>query len=191
MLAAARPLFVLVPLLMAGCGSSAPSLPKLNMFGSSDAAPATTGSVTQAPAAAPATPEQRAAQVGATSARAVKCGYNFDPARLKANYMAAESQGGLAVADLSKVEKAYDTINVQVARAIAGQGDYCTESKTQEIKADLTRHLSGDYSPPVQKKAAGGGGLFGNMLDTSSGSSAYKPLTADSMWEKTGEQRKK
>jgi hypothetical protein len=175
-----------MPLALAACGSSGPSLPKLSMFGSSDSgAPATTGSTPDPPP--PATPEQRAAQVGATSARAVKCGYNFDPARLRANYLAAEAQFGTSVEQLGKVEKAYDTINGKVAGEIARDGGYCTEAKTREIKADLTRHMAGDYSPPTKQVAQGP-----SFWDSISGQGeAPKPFNADEMWDKTGEQKRR
>ena len=178
---AARAMLVTVPLMLAGCGSSAPKLPSLGMFGgSSEAAPATTGSVQ--PRAA--TPEERATQVGATSARAVKCGYNFDPARLRANYLASEMQAGTPAVQMAKVEKIYDLMNLQVKAAVAEEGGYCNQSKTSEIKADLSRHLAGDFSPPPKKAEAGGIGLF-----DSKGPSATKALTADDMWDKSGRQR--
>ena len=60
-------------------------------------------------AAAPpvSTPTDRAFQVGSVTARAAKCGYNFDPAKIKANYMAYETSMGLAPADSGKIEKIY------------------------------------------------------------------------------------
>jgi hypothetical protein len=170
-----------LPLLLAGCGSSAPKLPSLGMFGGSseEAAPATTASV----APKPVTPEERATQVGATSARAQKCGYNFDPAKLKANYLASEMQAGTPAAQMAKVDKVYDLMFLQVRAAIAGEAGYCNDAKTKEIKADLTRHLAGDYSPPQQKVAESGG-----LFDTK-GPTSNKPLTADDMWDKSGMQR--
>ncbi len=178
---AVRAMLAAVPLLVAGCGNSAPKLPSLGMFGgSSDAAPVTTASVP----AAPVKPEERAAQVGATSARATKCGYNFDPARLKANYMASEMQAGTPAEQLAKVDKVYDLINLQVKAAVASEGGYCTDSKTREIRSDLTRHLAGDFSPPPRKPEEPGFGLFDNK-----GPTAQKALTADDMWDKSGRQR--
>ena len=35
--------------------------------------------------------------------------------------------------------------------------DFCTEAKTKEIKTDLTRHLTGDFTPPARQKADDGG----------------------------------
>lgn len=183
-----RPLLLVAPLLLAGCGSSALSLPKFSMFGGSSETPASTGSVAAPAPPPPATPEQRAAQVGAVSARAVKCGYNFDPSRLRANYMAAEAQFGTPVDQLGKVEKAYDTINGKVAAEVAKDGGYCTEARTRDIKADLTRHLAGDFSPPPAKRVAEGPSFWDSISGTGE---APKPFNADEMWDKTGEQKKR
>ena len=92
----------------------------------------------------------RAFQVGTASARAVKCGFNFDPAKLKTNYLAYEKQqpGGQ---DISKVERIYDVSFNGVAKAVAAEGDYCSDGKTRQIKADLSRHLAGDYTPNPPK----------------------------------------
>ena len=75
-------------LALGGCGSSAlPGLPNL-----------TTGSLSPTPAAAPEvkpiTPVDRALHIATTSARAQKCGYNFDPARLRESFLAAEPLRG-------------------------------------------------------------------------------------------------
>ncbi len=46
---------------------------------------------------------------------------------------------------------------------MSGEPDYCTERKSQEIKADLTRHLAGDFTPklPQQPKVVESCGFFG------------------------------
>ena len=127
-------------LALAGCSSASSGL--------------TTGSLL--PGAKPADPvSERALQVGATSARAAKCGYNFDPARLKAGYLAFESGQESAAAGAAKAEKVFDATRAAVAGKITDPSDYCTDDKTAEIKADLTRHLAGDFNPP-KKKAEGG-----------------------------------
>jgi len=87
----------------------------------------------------------RAFQVGTVSARAVKCGFNFDPAKLKANYLAYE--GTQPNADAAKTEKIYDVSFNGVAKAVVSERGYCTDAKTRTIKADLGRHLAGDYTP--------------------------------------------
>jgi hypothetical protein len=143
---------------------------------SCSAAPSlTTGSILGGPEkpatpAGPANdPTMRAFQVGTVSAKAIKCGFNFDPAKLKTNYLSYErtmTPGG----DLAKVEKIYDVSFNGVAKAVAGESDYCSDEKTKVIKADLSRHLAGDYTPTVRPKdAANDDGIFGNLFpgDTS------------------------
>lgn len=181
-------------LLLAAC-SGGPALPSLS-----------TGSVTggaDAPAAAGATPvvapteesgvkndpTQRAFQVGSTSARAVKCGYNFDPAKLKQQFLAAEATQGTGVADIGKVEKIYDVSFNGISRGIATKEDYCTEAKSKEIKQDLTRHLAGDYAPrPVKKVATKNeGGLFSGLFDGGDEVENGPKMGTDEWWQKQSE----
>ena len=114
-------------------------------------------------------PTNRAFQVGTVSAKAIKCGFNFDPAKLKNNYLTYE-RTLTPGADLSKVERIYDVSFNGVTKAVAGEADYCSDEKTKAIKADLTRHLAGDYTPAARpKEAANDDGIFGNLFagDTS------------------------
>ena len=94
-----------------------------------------------------------------TSARAARCGYNFDGQRLRSSYLAFEAAQEGGQAKLANLEKTYDTTLAEVARKIAPSDEYCTDEQTQRIKADLTRHLAGDYSSP-QKKPEVAVGLF-------------------------------
>ena len=94
----------------------------------------------------------RAFQVGTVSARAVKCGFNFDPGKLKSNYLAYEKQQAPGQ-DTAKLERIYDVSFNGVAKAVAAEGEYCTDAKTRNIKADLTRHLAGDYTPSAPQVA--------------------------------------
>jgi hypothetical protein len=110
----------------------------------------------------------RAFQVGTASARAVKCGFNFDPAKLKTNYLTYEKQqpGGQ---DTTKVERIYDVSFNGVAKAVAAEGEYCSDGKTTQIKADLTRHLAGDYTPSAPPPAQQDDGLFSGWGSGGSG----------------------
>lgn len=115
-----------------------------------------TGSVAAAPPQpAPVTPTARAYQVGITSARATKCGFFFDRTKLRATFLAAEQQAGATPEDLAKIEKNYDVSDATMTKVIAQEENYCSAEKTKYIKADLTRHLAGDYNPgpPHPKKA--------------------------------------
>ena len=142
----------LVAAALTGCSgaSSLPSLPSL-----------TTGSILGGPAKPTAAdpgsindPTNRAFQVGTVSAKAIKCGFNFDPAKLKNNYLTYE-RTLTPGADLSKVERIYDVSFNGVTKAVAGEADYCSDEKTKAIKADLTRHLAGDYTPAMQAEGSG------------------------------------
>lgn len=168
---------------LAGC-SGGPALPSL-----------ATGSVaTQSATAAPAAPTQRndpasrALQVGATAARAVKCGFNFDPARLRSQFLAGEATVGTPAGEMAKVEKIYDIAYSGISRGVAEKQDYCSEAKTREIKEDLTRHLAGDYSPrPVKQVAADDGGFFGSFLDGDGSVDNGPKMGTAEWWEKQKE----
>lgn len=166
----AKPILCLLPLLLGalalgGCGASLGSITTGSLFGK------------KAEAAAAPQPQNdsvaRAIQVGTTSARAVKCGFNFDPAKLKTNFLAAETAA--SPADVAKFSEVYDVSFRGVSKAVASQGDeYCSDTKTIKIKEALNRHLAGDYtpSPPEPKAEDDDDGLFGNL--TSGSNSGYK-----------------
>jgi hypothetical protein len=116
--------------------------------------------------------------VGATAARASKCGYNFDANKLRANFLAAEQMQAPG-ADQTNVQKTYDTAYAGVSKAAAEKSDYCSEAKTKDIKADLTRHLAGDYSPAPPKPEAPEDGLFSGW-GSSSSTSTYRSPTLPS-----------
>ena len=141
------------------------------------ATPAGAPAVAAAPVPTPSTPTDRAFQVGSVTARATKCGYNFDPARIKANYVAYESSLGATPDDIAKIEKIYTVAFNGITKAAATEENYCNEKKTKEIKADLTKLLAGDYSPTPKKVAAAEDqGLFGGMFSggSSSDSDGFK-----------------
>jgi hypothetical protein len=138
-----------------GCGASLPGL--------------STSAVSKTPQEYN-TPTNRAFQVAGTSARALKCGYNFDPVKLRTQYLAAESATDPASVD--QLGRIYDTAYNGVTKAIAGQGEnYCSEQKVASIKSALSRHLAGDYAPPPP--APDEEGLLGALTPESSGDSDY------------------
>lgn len=142
---------ILAALLLAGCSGSS-GLTTSSLFGE-DEKPAE-------PAGPVSTPSTRAFQVGTVSARAIKCGFNFNPAKLKSNYLQYETNQGTAVTDMANVEKIYDASFNGVAKAVSTQGDYCTPTKVKTVKADLSRHLAGDYTPSAVPKAPEEEGIF-------------------------------
>ena len=106
-------------------------------------------------------PMARPVAVAWTSARAKRCGFYFDPAKLRTNYLSYESRQA-AGEQYAKIEKAYDTAYKSTSEKVSQEVDYCTESKAQEIKAALERHIAGDYTPNLPKaKAVASCGFFG------------------------------
>ena len=132
-------------LALSACSSSSGMVPT-TLFGGSTPPPPATASI---PTADPTT---RAFGVAAVSARAKKCGYNFNPQTLKADYLASETS--VTPADLPRIEKIYDTAFNGVTKAIADQSDYCTSDRTKEIKSTLNRHLAGDFTVIAPKTAS-------------------------------------
>ena len=150
---------------LAGC-SGASGLSTASLFGT-DEKPKATGPVND--------PTTRAFQVGTVSARGVKCGFNFDPAKLKATYLMYESKQPGGTENLAKVEKIYDVSFNGVAKAVAEQADYCTDAKTTIVKADLNRHLKGDYTPHSRPKPVEEG-LFSGWGDGGKSKYSDRPM---------------
>jgi len=142
---------------LAGCSSTASNiLTTGSVFGGGQ----TTGANAAGDDTKPVTAIDRALQVATISARAQKCGYVFDPAALRSNFLAAEAARGLPATELPGLEQRYDFVARKVASAIAPQEAYCSSKRTEQIKADLNRHLVGDYDPRQQRKVAASGGLL-------------------------------
>ena len=150
-------------LVLTGCGGG----------GSSGSGLSTASILGEAPAAASGEspginkddPMARPVQVAWTSARAEKCGFNFDPARLKASYVAYEQGQGADANRLGNITKSYDMTVAKIKGSLASQQDYCTDRKSALIKADLQRHLAGNYEPNFPQDRATGG-LFTTAADT-------------------------
>lgn len=119
-------------------------------------------------------PTTRALQVGSTSARAVKCGYNFDAAKLKASYLAYEIGVGADSASMGRIEQIYDVAYNGVTKAAATDPKYCNDQRTKEIKTALSRHLAGDFTPTPTKVAAQDTGLFSGWGSGSSDDEGLK-----------------
>lgn len=142
---------------LGGCGASLPSLTTGTIFGGGAAAkPAIQND-----------PTSRAMEVGATSARAIKCGYNFDPAKLKNQFLTAETAANPA--DAAKLAQVYDLTFNGISKALAAKGtDYCSKAKTDKIKEALNRHLAGDYTPSPPEPVEQDESLFGSAPSSSS-----------------------
>jgi hypothetical protein len=134
--------------LVAGCGSGASEL------------------LTSAAADAPATlnnddPSARPIAVAWTSARAERCGFYFDPAKLRSSYLAFEAKQS-GTEQLVNVQKTYDSTFQTIRQRVGAEAEYCTDAKSAEIKKDLARHLAGDFRPSFPKpKVVESCGFFG------------------------------
>jgi hypothetical protein len=99
---------------------------------------------------APEDPLARPIQVGWTSARASHCGFVFNPAELRANFLAAEAQAGAPPEQMEKIEHAYDYTRESVLASIKDNLAYCSKDRTAAIRRDLNRYLAGDYTPSAR-----------------------------------------
>lgn len=137
-----------------------------------------TGSLSPAATQAPkaATPMDRTLHIAATSARAQKCGYFFDPNTLRANFLAAEAQRGTPPETLAKLGPAYDYTNRTVAGKIADSQTYCSsEARTAQIKGSLNQALAGNFEAPAAKKEESSGGIFAGLESQDTGPKAFNP----------------
>lgn len=132
--------------LVAGCGAGNSLTTGSLMGGGQKAEPS------QAQAPKPVTPSERSLYVAATVARAQRCGFYFEPEQVKASYLAAEQQAGTPPDLMLKVTREFDFTRQSIVTAAAKDDGYCTEGRTREVKAALTRHLAGDFNPPQRKQ---------------------------------------
>jgi hypothetical protein len=98
----------------------------------------------------PDDPLARPIQVAWTSARASHCGFMFDPAKLKADYLADETRRGVSPDQLQRSSKAYDYTHDSVLQTIGADPSYCNKERTEAIRDDLRRYLAGDYAPSAR-----------------------------------------
>src|SRR5262245_17393492 len=113
---------------LAGCGGSGSGL-----LTGATAAPA------DAPGApTPEDPMVRPFAVAWTSARAQRCGFNFDSAKLRDSYLAYEARES-PPDQLAKAEKVYDLTFRSIRTTAGANPDYCTDTKSAAIKKDLVR----------------------------------------------------
>ncbi|NJO36001.1 MAG: hypothetical protein HC869_25935 [Rhodospirillales bacterium] len=123
-------------------------------------------------------PLARPVAVAWTSARAQRCGFYFDPTKLRATYLAYEAKqsGG---EQLAKAEKSYDSTFKIIRDRVSSDPDYCTDRKGREIKTELQRHLAGDFTPKLpQAKKVETCGMWGCPPEVSD-----EPFNAKKMYE--------
>jgi hypothetical protein len=134
--------------LLAGCSSSATTL---------------TGGAAEVGGLKNEDPMARPVGVAWTSARAKRCGFYFNPDKLRTSYLTWERTQGAPPEQLAKIEATYDTAFKKTFADVSGDTGYCTEHKGGEIKADLQRYLAGDYTPnlPQPKRVTSCTGFIG------------------------------
>jgi hypothetical protein len=100
-------------------------------------------------------PTQRALHSAAISARASKCGYNFDPNKLRDAYLASEAAAGATPEQMTKLSQSYEFTRATISKQISNPEEYCSENTTRTVSAALTKQLAGDfkapYKPPLPK----------------------------------------
>jgi hypothetical protein len=93
-------------------------------------------------------PTERALHSAAVSARASKCGYNFNPGRLRESFLASEAAAGATSEQMAKLGQSYDFTHATVSKQISNPEEYCSEQRTREVSAALTKQLAGDFKAP-------------------------------------------
>lgn len=152
--------------LCAGCNGGATGL----LTGSSAAADAPGGLTNENPMARPIA-------VAWTAARAQRCGFHFDPGKLRASYLAYEATQSSGE-QFGKAEKSYDSTFKVIRERASSDPDYCTDRKSAEIKADLQRHLAGDFRPNFPKSKVAESCWF-----ACGDGSSERQWTADRFWQ--------
>lgn len=98
----------------------------------------------------PDDPLARPIQVAWTSARAQYCGFLFDAAKLKSDYLADESRRGADPNQMQRVIRAYEYTYESVSDTISEDASYCNKERLDAIRKDLNRYLAGDYAPTAR-----------------------------------------
>ncbi len=110
----------------------------------------TTASLLGTPAAKPQAdePTERALHSASISARASKCGYNFNPTRLRESFLASEAAAGATPEQMTKLGQSYDFTHATVSKQISNPEEYCSEQRTREVSTALSKQLAGDFRSP-------------------------------------------
>ncbi len=150
---------------MAGCSGPSGSSSSLVTGSIFSSAPKTAAAADGAPAVKPEDPATRPINVAWTSARAARCGFYFDPAKLRQSFITSQIADGVKGDQLAKAQQSYDASFTRVSKALAGQETYCDEPQVADIKANLNRHLAGDFSTAKPAKVTQTAGAFDWLVD--------------------------
>jgi hypothetical protein len=115
----------------------------------------TTASLLGTPAEKPPVdePTERALNAAAVSVRASKCGYNFNPNKLRDSYLAYEASAGASPEQMAKLTQSYDFTRTTVSKQISNPEEYCSPDRTRQVSLDLNKQLAGDFRAPPRKPA--------------------------------------
>jgi hypothetical protein len=67
---------------------------------------------------------------------------------LRESFLAAEAANGATPEQMTKLAQSYDFTRATVSKQIAQPEEYCTDGKTREVSAALTKQLAGDFKAP-------------------------------------------
>ena len=99
----------------------------------------------------------RPEQVAFISACALAYGYQHDPVKLRAAYIAYEAKRGATRDQLGSIEKGYDTTYRAIDVMGARKTSYCATKDGEEVRSELRRYTSGFFeprTPPVPAASA-------------------------------------
>lgn len=105
-------------------------------------------------------PTERALHSAAISARATKCGYNFNPTKLRESFLASEAANGATPDQMTKLSQSYDFTVTTVSKQISNPQEYCSEEKTREVSTQLNKQLAGDFRAPKRPALPKSAGWF-------------------------------
>ena len=116
------------------------------LAGCAGAPGATTGSIAGQPAQVANTPASRVEHLAWNSAWAKSCGFFFDAAKLKSQYLAYEASAGTPPDQVAKLGATYDRLQHSLAGIAEANTDQCTDARLEHIRAIIARYLGGDFS---------------------------------------------
>lgn len=107
--------------------------------------------------------DTRTTQVAWNSARAEKCGFYLDPAKLKTDYLAWEQELGTEPEQIARLDQNYDGQRAMFGQRLKVQPyeSYCNPAAVSEMRTDVQRYTVGDFSArPIVRKKVKEAGIF-------------------------------
>lgn len=140
---AASPLLsILLALGLAACSSTGGSQTGfLSGGGDADATATTQQTVSN-------DPDTRVMQLAWNTARADKCGFQFNAPRMRASYLAWEGELGAAPEEIARYASGYDQSGALFRARIKAEpiAEYCSGKVVSDIRSAMTQYIAGDFS---------------------------------------------